>query len=93
MNKWCAADADPANTLKKDPLTRCAPSTWNVKIEGDMSDLLTSLAVASNTCPAAEWGLLANGVSYDDMNTWDVSKATDMNVRPPPAPRGKRGRW
>ena len=93
MNAWCADDETPANTLKKDPLTRCAPSTWNVKIEGDMSDLLTSSTCGNTALKAATWGLLANGVSYDDMNTWDVSKATNMNVRPPPAPRGKSGRW
>ena len=86
MDAWCAASG--GGTFKKDPLTRCAPSTWNVKIEGDMNDLITGSA-----CTNDEWGLLANGVSYDDMNTWDVSKATNMNVRPPPAPRGKRGRW
>merc|ERR1711865_316340 len=29
-------------------------------------------------CKVAEWGKLTNGVSYDDMNSWDVSGVTNM---------------
>ena len=98
MNIWCdnfntgtpsvqtaSTDGDAGNA--KSPTKKCAPSTWNVKLVGAMDNV-----IGISTCVVADWGLLTAGVSYDDMNSWDVSGATDMNVRPPPAPRGK-GRW
>jgi len=85
MNIWCdnvntgtpsvqtaSTDGDAGNA--KSPTKKCAPSTWNVKLVGDMSSLLGGTA-----CVDADWGKLnAAGVSYDDMNSWDVSGATDM---------------
>ena len=68
LNKWCAADGTPLNTLKKDPLTRCAPSTWNVQSVTDMSTVLFESNCDGANQPAIEWGKLTNGVSHDDIN-------------------------
>ena len=87
LGKWCAATGGVPITGKKDPLTRCAPSTWNVQSVTDMTNV-----IGASNCDVAEWGQLTNGVSHDDINAWDVSGVTNMEVRPPPAPRGK-GRW
>ena len=111
MNRWCSTTVP---NHFKNPLKRCAPSTWNVKIGAeDLSSLFDPthfntlpipVATPGSACVANVWGkpgvsleagvLLASaaGVTYDDMNSWDVSGVTDMNVRPPPAPRGQ-GRW
>merc|ERR1711865_1037843 len=61
-------------TGKKDPSTRCAPSTWKVQpTVTDMSNLF-----GASICDGAEWGKLTNGVSHDDMGAWDVSGVTNM---------------
>merc|ERR1712194_281301 len=64
--------------LKKDPLTRCAPSTWNVQSVTDMSTVLFESNCDGANQPAIEWGKLTNGVSHDDINAWDVAKVTNM---------------
>merc|ERR1712194_107524 len=64
--------------LKKDPLTRCAPSTWNVQSVTDMSTVLFESNCDGANQPAIEWGKLTNGVSHDDINAWDVSGVTNM---------------
>ena len=97
LNTWCTA---AGTTAAKDNLKLCAPSTWNVKVVGDISKLFDQAANPGGsfgtTCDLEKWGELdlvnAAGVSYDDMNSWDVSGVTNMKVRPPPAPRGQ-GRW
>merc|ERR1712166_505944 len=65
---------DGAAGNAKSPTKKCAPSTWNVKLVGAMDNV-----IGISTCVVADWGKLTAGVSYDDMNSWDVSGVTDMN--------------
>jgi len=85
LNTWCTA---AGTTAAKDNLKLCAPSTWNVKVVGDISKLFDQAAnpggSVGTTCDLEKWGELdlvnAAGVSYDDMNSWDVSGVTNMKA-------------
>ena len=67
----------------KDPSGTCAPSTWDTSLVTDMSGIL-----GASGCTAG-WG----ESEFEDMNAWDISKVTTMEVRhaPPLGRGGERG--